>query len=65
MNETELANFQATLLDILSRYEHHHTVVKMLDANPEGNELRSYIDTLEPRMIETAAELVKKWGKRP
>jgi hypothetical protein len=63
MTESDLADFQSALLNILSVHEQSHTIINAIDITPECHGLRSYIDTFEPRMLETGAELVKKWGK--
>ena len=59
-----LARFQALLLDALSRAKSADDVLVRLRADPDLAEYADYIATFEPRMIEVAIELTKKWGVR-
>jgi uncharacterized protein len=53
--------FQSELLEILDREEDAGAIVDRLAAQLA---FRPYIETFEGRMVEVAAELVKKWGDR-
>jgi uncharacterized protein len=52
--------FQVQLLEVLDRETEAEAIVERLAAPA----FRSYIETFEGRMVEVAAELVKKWGDR-
>jgi hypothetical protein len=60
----ELARFQTTLLDLLSREVPTDEIQRRLHEDTAFAEFRAYVDRFEPRMLAVAAELVKKWGKR-
>jgi uncharacterized protein len=53
--------FQAELLEILDREEDAGIILSCLN---EHEAFHPYIKTFEGRMVEVAAELVKKWGDR-
>jgi hypothetical protein len=59
-----LARFQALLLDALGRAKSADEVLTRLRTDPDLEEYSDYIATFEPRMIEVAIELTKKWGVR-
>lgn len=64
-NEDErLANVQAALLETLASDLPPEEIVARLRSDPKLAEYADWIATFEPRMIETAALLVKKWGRR-
>jgi hypothetical protein len=62
--DAELAAFQAALLDLLSQGLSAPQVIEQLQADPRFADLRGYISTFEPRMVEVAIALVAKWGQR-
>jgi hypothetical protein len=64
MDETELATFQASLLEILSVESEPAEVLKMLERLPMDSAMAEYIATFDPRMVQVAADLVKRWGRR-
>jgi hypothetical protein len=64
MDETELATFQASLLEILSVESEPAEVLKMLQALPMDSGMAQYIATFDPKMIQVAADLIKQWGRR-
>jgi hypothetical protein len=65
MNDEErLARFQAALLEILAQPLDTEGLARCLAADPDCEPYREYLATFEPRMLEVAAALVKKWGRR-
>jgi hypothetical protein len=62
--EEELANFQAALLELLDTQQDFNDMRSQLQQNPAFAPFQEYIDTFDERMLEVAAELVKKWGRR-
>ena len=58
----QLAQFQAALLDLLDQPISGEAIHEALQTRPEFAAYRDYIETFEPRMLEVAAELTKKWG---
>jgi hypothetical protein len=62
--EEELANFQAALLELLDTQQDLDVMRSQLQQNPAFAPFKAYIDTFDERMLEVAAELVKKWGRR-
>jgi uncharacterized protein len=56
-----LEAFQSQLLEILDREEDAEVILKSLN---DHETFYSYMETFEGRMVEVAAELVKKWGDR-
>jgi hypothetical protein len=63
-DDLHLARFQALLLDALSRAESADEVLARLRGDPELAEYADYIASFEPRMIDVAMELTRKWGVR-
>jgi hypothetical protein len=63
MTETEIAAFQAALLEILAT-EGGNSVRSRLEQSPDCVPFADYIDTFEDPMIEVAVALVRQWGKR-
>ena len=65
MKENEpLAEFQAALLELLDEPLSADEIISRLQNDAVFAPYRRYIDTFEPRMVEVAAELIKKWGRR-
>lgn len=60
-----LAAFQAALLELLAQDLPVEEVMRRLRHDPAFERFRDYVDSFEPRMIEVAAGLVKKWGDAP
>ena len=63
-SDARLAHFQAVLLQLLSEPLSPHEVVARLLADPSLADYHAYVASFEPRMVEVAALLVKKWGQR-
>ena len=59
-----LADFQAALLELLDGPLTADEILARLRTDEVFAPYRDYIDTFEPRMVEVAAELTKKWGRR-
>jgi hypothetical protein len=59
-----LAGFQAALLALLAEDLPVEEIQRRLRHDPAFERFREYVDGFEPRMIEVAAALVKKWGRR-
>jgi hypothetical protein len=60
----ELATFQSTLLERLSSLDEPDRILATLQQEPLSPSLLNYVQTFSPEMVEIAASLVKKWGKR-
>ncbi len=60
----ELATFQSILLERLSSQDDPELIKATLLREPLSPSLADYVQSFEPEMVEIAAELVKKWGKR-
>jgi len=61
MDEAALAEVQAKLMTLLSEGAGVEAIREALGGHPE---LRVWLEWLDPRGVETASVLVKKWGKR-
>lgn len=59
-----LSYFQARLLDLLASDLSETEVLEQLKADPELAEFRDYISSWEPRMVNLAQHLTKKWGMK-
>lgn len=64
MQEQDLADFQAYVLETLSTHDTSEEIFSHLSSQPLDESLRSYINTWDPNMVDVAATLVKKWGQR-
>lgn len=62
--DEQLAEVQAALLDILHADLPPEQIVERLRSEPKLSAYADWVASFEPRMIETAALLVKKWGRR-
>ncbi|NEQ25954.1 MAG: hypothetical protein F6K28_44265 [Microcoleus sp. SIO2G3] len=60
----ELSKFQSTLLEALSSQDKPNVIKATLQQEVLSPALQDYVQSFEPEMVEIAAELVKKWGKR-
>lgn len=60
----ELAQFQSALLDHLDSSVPLEELHESLMTDPKLASYRGYIQAMEPRMLEIAAELTRKWGVR-
>lgn len=59
----ELAEFQDALLVLLGQALPAELIRAKLREDPAFAAFRDYAAALEPRMLEVAVELVKKWGR--
>lgn len=64
MQEQDLADFQADLLEILSTQDNSEIILPQLSSQPLDEGLTSYISTFDPNMVDLAATLIKKWGRK-
>ena len=60
----ELAAFQAALLELLQSDLQPGQIVERLRSDAAFEGYRDWVATFEPRMVETAASLVKRWARR-
>ncbi len=60
----QLAEYQATLLELLSKYDTIDEIQSHLRTDAPLALYRHHAESFEPRMIEVAAELTKRWGRR-
>jgi hypothetical protein len=63
-DDTELAEFQACLLNALHGHETAAAILAALAEDKASLPFRDYVAGFEPEMLEVAAILVKKWGVR-
>src|SRR5688572_22246447 len=59
-----LARFQAAFLEVLADAPDPLAAIAELRARPESAPYRAWIDSLEPRGVETGQQLVRQWGSR-
>jgi hypothetical protein len=64
VDHEELARLQDRLLELLHEETDSAVIRDRLEAEFGDSGFRDFIQQMEPRMIEVAAELVKKWGRR-
>jgi len=62
--DEQLATYQAELLKLLSQPSSLDTVCASLASADGFQTYREYVSTFEPRMVEVAVALVKRWGVR-
>lgn len=62
-SDEALARFQAALLDLLSQPLSASEIALRLREDAACAPFQDYVSGFEPRMIEVAAELTKKWGR--
>jgi hypothetical protein len=74
MSPDNIAEFQSLLLETLDSQQDANTIREILNADivleqvsecDSPRELVKYIETSDPVMLEIAAMLVKKWGRKP
>ena len=63
-DEARLAVFQSALLALLASPRSPQEMLDCLRNDAAFAPYRDYTDSFEPRMIEVAAQLTKKWGRR-
>ena len=62
--DPELAAFQACLLETLHQQTEAASILALLRASEATLPYAEYISSFEPEMLELAAMLVKKWGRK-
>jgi hypothetical protein len=62
--DDSLAAFQSALLELLDEQLETGEILRRLNTDVAFRPYRSYVASFEPRMVEVAAELVKKWSVR-
>ena len=62
-DEIELAQFQAALLELLAQSISPEEIARRLREDAVFAPYREYSASFEPRFLEVAASLVKKWGR--
>ena len=62
-DEIELAQFQAALLELLAQPISPEESARRLREDDAFAPFREYSESFEPRFLEVAAALVKKWGR--
>ncbi len=62
--DPELAAFQACLLETLHRQTDAASILAALRASEATQPFTDYVNSFEPEMLELAAMLVKKWGRK-
>ena len=62
--DDDLALFQSALLELLSQPLLVPEIQQRLRHDAAFAPFQDYIESFEPRMIEVAAELTQKWGRR-
>ena len=60
----ELEQFQAALLELLAQDLTLDEITHHLKTDAAFAPFQNYVNTFEPRFVEVASSLVKKWGKR-
>jgi hypothetical protein len=63
-HEADLAAFQRALLELLAEPLSPEEMMSRLRSDEVFAPYRDYIETFEPRFVEVAAALMKKWGVR-
>jgi hypothetical protein len=61
MDDSELAALQAALVTALARASSPEEVLSVIAEVPLSEPLRRWITASDPRAIETALELVRRW----
>lgn len=64
-NDPELESFQSKFITLLWELDDTDEIIKALKEDPKLKPFEEYINSFEPRCVETAALLVKKWGDFP
>lgn len=60
----DLADYQEALLELLFKSESAEEILFHLRHEAVFAPFADYIETFEPRMLEVAMQLVKKWGEK-
>ncbi len=64
LEDLELAAFQTLLLDHLERGTSPEALVAHLSEHPDAIAFADYIATFDPRCVEVASRIVRKWAVR-
>jgi len=64
LHDSELAAFQALLLDHLERGTAPESLKSSLLADPAGAPFTAYIRSFDPRCLAIAGRIVQKWAVR-
>ncbi len=64
MDDLALEAFQQALLTILAEEKDPEAVFQALRDHPALAPYRDYVEQWEPRLLEVAAQLVRRWGRR-
>lgn len=64
IERAELERFQSEILELLAQDLTPAQIVARLQSDPAFAPFQNYIQTFEPRFLEVASALVKKWGQR-
>ena len=64
LSSDQLADFQAALLELLAQEQSLESLQKRLREDPAFGPFRDYVQGFEPRMLNVASLLVRKWGNR-
>ncbi len=62
--DSDWASFQTLFLDVLEREAEAGAIKTALLESTDAAELRGWIESMRPEMLETASMLVKQWGER-
>ena len=60
--DEDLARFQLALLTLLHQESNLQEIQRRLKSDPEFAPFQAYIDTFDPRALEIAAEITKRWA---
>ena len=60
----QLARFQSALIEALARETSLDTLRSRLQSEAAFLPFRDYLQACDPRMLQVAADLIKKWGRR-
>ncbi len=63
-HDLQLALYQECLLELLNGDLSAQQIIGQLQSNPQLAAYSAYVGTFEPRMVDAAKQLVKRWGKR-
>jgi len=62
-SQAEWERFQARFLEVLKRAEEAGEIQRLLLEGEPTAEQRAWVESMRPEMLETAAMLVKRWGR--
>lgn len=64
MQDNQLAEFQAVLLEALYNKTEFKDIDKLLQDNEASAAFQSWLKQIQPSMLELGAGIVKKWGSK-